>query len=185
MDVLFDGGVEVHYGFLYLQPSEADAEIDLIDARAGQANGLCGAAHPGVLAMITGLHTGRVPVRVELLAEPPAPVPAEDWEDVVEVSVDLADADYALTSFDALHPLDLPAGPHRARWLARGMDAARETDVSDGSEDIDRYLLQLWPAPPGAEAVIRRGSEIAAYWDQVAAETVPQPRSAAAGSPLA
>ena len=32
----------------------------------------------------------------------------------------------------------------------------------------DRYLLQLWPAEPAPDAVVREGSEIAAYWHGVA-----------------
>lgn len=82
VSVLFDGDVEVHYGFLALKPATAAA--DPAAGRAGQLNGLCGAAEPGCLSMVTGLHTGGVPVRIEAHDEEP-PVGAE-WEEVVEVS---------------------------------------------------------------------------------------------------
>lgn len=48
----------VHYGQLYVESSENSA--DLHECFAGQRNGLCGAAVPGKLFLITGLHTGKV-----------------------------------------------------------------------------------------------------------------------------
>jgi hypothetical protein len=57
MTVLFADDVPVHYGFMFLSPSTA-GELDLSEARRGQVNGLCGAAVPGVLSLVTGLHTG-------------------------------------------------------------------------------------------------------------------------------
>ncbi|HYY10480.1 MAG TPA: hypothetical protein VE781_06045 [Kineosporiaceae bacterium] len=166
MDVLFDGEIHVHYGFMFLQPAEVFGP-DLRDSRRGQANGLAGARIPGVLSFVTGLHTGDVPVRVEW--HDTEPELGDDWEDVVEVPFTPADDEYDLRAFDAAAELgELPAGPHRARWLATGMDAANEVDVRmDGEPALDRYLLQLWPAPPAPDAVLRRGSEQAEYWHSV------------------
>ena len=62
VQVLFDGEMHVAYGFLHLLPPNTDF-VDLIFARGGQANGLCGAAQPGVLAMTTG---GAMPASVML-----------------------------------------------------------------------------------------------------------------------
>jgi hypothetical protein len=39
---------------------------------------------------------------------------------------------------------------------------------------LDRYLLQLWPAPPAPDAVIRETSRYAAYW-HAHARTLPSP----------
>lgn len=36
------------------------------------------------------------------------------------------------------------------------------------SQEIDRYLLQLWPAPMAPDAILRQTSEHAAYWHRVA-----------------
>jgi hypothetical protein len=48
------------------------------------------------------------------------------------------------------------------------MDAANEADVRmDGEPALDRYILQLWPAPPAPDAVLQRGSEQAEYWHSV------------------
>ena len=173
MKVLFDGDVHVHYGFIHVEPPP-EAEFDLISARGGQVNGLCGAAYPGVLAMVTGLHTGTVPLRFELHDEEP---PLEDdWEDVVEAPLTVTADAYWVTAFDRGMEVEAPpAGTYRARWCASGMDEAHDGTRSADEPEIDRYLLQLWPAPVLPDAVIRQGSDIAAYWHQVAATTAPPP----------
>src|SRR5690348_14914657 len=68
--VLFDDDIHVHYGFIFL--STQDDSPDLMEPRRGQQNGLCGAAVAGVLSLITGLHTGRVRLRVEWLDTEPS-----------------------------------------------------------------------------------------------------------------
>ncbi|MET0789394.1 MAG: hypothetical protein ABWY33_09140 [Cellulomonas sp.] len=174
MRVLFDGDVHVHYGYLAVEPDDGPAEI-LGRSRAGQRNGLCGAAVAGRLSMVTGLHTGSVPVRVE--SHEAAPPVDDEWEDVVEASVVLTDGPYLLTAFDVAEDLEVPtAGPYRARWCASGMDAGHDMDtaVREG-EAPDSYLLQLWPASILPDVVLRQGSAQAAYWHDVAAGTPPPP----------
>lgn len=173
MRLLFDGEIRVHYRFLYLQPQESIP--DLRSAVGGQTNGLCGAAHPGVLSMVTGLHTGNVPVRVE--AHDQEPALGSDWEEVVEVPFAIAAEEYCLSAFDTGEDLVMPVpGSYRARWHASGMDPAREADVRMNDEPaIDRYLLQLWPAPPAADLIVRQSSDAAASWHAVARETPPPP----------
>lgn len=170
MRVLFDDLVWVSYGYVFVEPQYGVATPDLIASRGGQRNGLCGAAEPGGLAMVTGTHTGRVAVRVESHAdEPPL---ADDWEEVVEVAFVPADTGYVLTAFDFGVDLDVPtAVPLRARWCATGMDEAGgpwEGDVAP-----DRYLLQMWPAPEAPDAILRCTAGSARYWHSVAAETPP------------
>ncbi|HST49723.1 hypothetical protein [Jatrophihabitans sp.] len=169
-----DLDLHVHYGFVYLQPGSAEPIEDIIAARGGQVNGICGAAYPGRLAVVTGLHTGRVPFSV-CIAES-APELAGDWEDVVEVSFTASERGYGLATFDTWTPLELPATTtYRARYCAFGMDAARAQDTRlDGDPVTDRYLLALWPAPPAAETIVRQGSKLAAYWHGVA-RTTPSP----------
>jgi hypothetical protein len=168
VSVLFDADIEVHYGFLSLQPATAAA--DPATGRAGQLNGLCGAAEPGCLSMTTGLHTGQVPLRIEAHDNEP-PVGA-DWEEVVEVSCTFEPGGYILAAFDFREDIQLPApGSYRARWCASGMDEAHEADTRmDDEPALDRYLLQLWPAPHRAEVLVHQTSEIAAYWHSAARE---------------
>lgn len=176
MPVLFEGDVHVHYGFVNLHGE--DALPPELETRGGQVNGLCGAAVPGALGMVTGLHTGTVPVRVEALDGPP-PLDGE-WEEVVEVSFRPPGRRCLLSTFDDAHPVELPVdGELRARWSARGMDLARDADTRGPEEPaLDAYLLQLWPASPAPDVVLRQTSAAAASWHSVARDTAPPPSPA-------
>ena len=172
--VLFDGQMHVHYGHIYLHP--ADANLGFKEHFQGQRNGLLGAAVPQTLMMLTGLHTGMVPVVVEFLDVEPALQP--DWEDVVEASFTAHVTEYALAVFEDWVEIDLPhAGDYRARYSAVNMDAADAADVrSDDEPEIDRYRLQLWLSPPAADTIVRQTSDIAAYWHGHA-QSLPAPPS--------
>jgi hypothetical protein len=137
--ILFEAEVPVHYGYLFL--SAVDEQPELMATRAGQRNGLCGAAVPGVLSMVTGLHTGRVPLAVRWHdAEPPL---GPDWEDVVEVAFAPGRAQLVLASFEHFYEVELPAaGSLRARYCAIGMDAARARDTVLEGEPIRGAAVQ-------------------------------------------
>lgn len=81
-----------------------------------------------------------------------------------------------LTSFQDSFELRLPAVRSlRARYCASGMEAARGADsVMDEEPTVDRYLLQLWPAAPAPDAVVRLTSDIAAYWHGEARAIAPR-----------
>lgn len=172
MTVLFDDDIHVHYGFIFL--STEDDQRDLMEARRGQRNGLCGAAVPGMLSLVTGLHTGQVRLRVEWLEVEPALDP--QWEDAVEVSFAPAGPDVVLSTFDHYFDVRLPAvGDQRVRYCARGMDAARQQDTSSTPLAEERYLLLLWPGAPGPDAVLRESSRYAASWHETARKLPPPP----------
>ena len=57
--IVFDQEIHVHYGQFYVESRTDDFFEGLTESRGGQANGLCGAAVPGLLFLTTGLHTGR------------------------------------------------------------------------------------------------------------------------------
>lgn len=172
MEINLSIDLDVHYGFVHLVP-EDEPGWDLSNAAGGQANGLCGAQYPGALAMITGLHTGTVPF--ELVVSDHEPAIGEEWEEVVEASFSAPQRHYLLRAFEDGLEFDLPAATsYRARYCALGMDEAHQGDVRMPDEPvIDRYLLQLWPAPPAPDAVVRQTSEIAAYWHKEARTTAP------------
>jgi len=165
--VLFDDLVPVHYGYIYLSAGSEIGE-DLNDARIGQANGLCGAQIPHQVSLVTGLHTGEVPLVVEW--HPHEPPIDGAWEDVVEVSAEFTETDALLSSFEDGFGLELPVtGWHRVRYCASGMDEGRELDTPDEDETApDKYLLQMWPAPARADEVKVLGSRYAEYWHGVA-----------------
>lgn len=175
MAALFDERLPVHYGFVFLR-QEDDEQPDLMDTRRGQANGLCGAAIPGVLSFVTGLHTGTVPFRIEWTEDEP-PV-GDEWEDVVEVPFSIEDRYLTLSSFQDAVAVQLPvAGAMRARYCARGMAAAAAADVAEDDSVIDSYLLQIWPSGSTSEAILRE-TPYATYWHETARELPPPPTAA-------
>jgi hypothetical protein len=172
MPVLFEGSIPVHYGFLYLHGTGGTPDLDA--SRGGQVNGLCGAADPAGLTLITGLHTGEVPVTVEALEA--VPDLDERWEDVVEVSFRPTTTELLLSAFQDSVEVSLPRLVGlRVRYSGRGMDQARAADTRmAGEPELDRYLLQLWPDEVvRADEVVRQTSQIAGYWHGVARPTRP------------
>ncbi|MFH9089254.1 hypothetical protein [Streptomyces sp. NPDC017673] len=170
------GEVHVHYGQIYVESDPDGVNPDLSEAFAGQSGGLCGAAVPGVLWLITGLHTGNVGFTVEVHDE--APVLDPVWEDVVEVSFRPVSERTSLVQWagEAAWDLGLARTDYRVRYCARGMDEGRELDTRvAGEPQADSYLLQFWPAPPSPDRLVRQTSRIAAYWHRHARELPPPP----------
>jgi hypothetical protein len=173
---VFSGEPWVHYGQIYVQSDPDSLNPMLEDAFLGQVNGLCGAAAPGSLFLTTGLHTGRVGLAVEVHES--APELDGAWEETVEVSFTPASPATRLVQWagEASWPLDLAQVNYQVRFRASGMDAAHAADTRlDGQPQLDRYLLQLWPAPPGPERVVRQTSAYARYWHSVPASLQPRP----------
>jgi len=167
---IFDAVVWTSYGHFVLDSSDGDAASDMVEAFAGQSNGLCGAGCPGLLFLRIGPHTAEVRFRVEVLDAPPRL--DGGWEEIVEVSFAPVTTQLCLASCMG-EIYDLPdlqqLGVHRVRYSAARMDEAREaeanlTERGPGEESLDCYLLQLWPAPSAPDQLIRQSSEIAAYW---------------------
>lgn len=171
MRVLFDAEIGFHYGFAWFDTGVGTV-ADLSTVRGGQANGLLGAAEPGLLSMVVGMHSGQVPVRIEF--HDTAPAVDDDWDDIVEASLDARGPDATLSTFDEFHEVGLPAnGWYRARWHDHGADAGQQHERFDPDEPVvERCLLQLWPAPPAPDVVVRETSGIAAYWRSA---TTPHP----------
>ena len=84
--------------------------------------------------------------------------------------------DYEVAAFEDFAAVALPVvGDLRARYSAMNMDSAVAVDVrEDDATELDRYLLQLWPAAPHADAIVKQTSEIAGYWHGVA-QSLPPP----------
>ncbi|MEV6493954.1 hypothetical protein AB0M20_35820, partial [Actinoplanes sp. NPDC051633] len=169
--ILLDTSIFVHYRFLNLHSESADHEADPGVGMRGQVNGLCGAAVPGALSMVTGTHTGDVHVTIELHeAEPPL---GEIWDEVVEVPFAGAADDLVLSAFqDTTEPINLPPGNYRARYCVRGMAEADTTDEPD-----EHVLLQFWPS---ADRIVRRTSDFAGYWHDTTRALPPLPERVAA-----
>ncbi len=159
--VLFDGTVGVSYRFIYLDSGVGGWDQDL-DVRAGQRNGLAGAAQPGFVLLTTGTHSGALPLRIELHRREPRL--DERWDEIVEVSCDLRGRRLLVSTFDdALDRLKVRRnGPHRVRYSAFRFEDEDERD--DDETALDRYLVQLWPAPMAPDSILKQTTGSAAYW---------------------
>jgi hypothetical protein len=85
----------------------------------------------------------------------------------VEVSFEPTADDVALVQWggEAAWPLAVEPVDLRARYCAWGMDHAWQADtILSGGPQLDRYLLQFWPAPPAPDRVLKQTSVTAAYW---------------------
>lgn len=177
MRTVYRGELHVSHGQFYVDSRQGEDDAEAPPACAGQSNGLCGAAVPGHLFLVTGLHTGRVGLAVEVHGSAP---PFEDgWEDVVEASFRPASASTNILPWGdgPLCALDLPPVDHRVRYCGRGMDRGRQEELAvlEGGAPVDHYLLQFWPAPPAADLVVRQTSRSAAYWHRHARSLPPPP----------
>ncbi|WP_422771225.1 hypothetical protein ACN28C_32090 [Plantactinospora sp. WMMC1484] len=128
-------------------------------ANARDDNGLVGATDGAVLVR-TGCGGGWVNLTVELHAERPT-VETAGWDDAVEVSYRTLVGQSHVRSARG-GGTDFPRisfrgpGSYRIRVHARGrqLPAGRK-----GSDRVEDYLLQVWPAPAGRTEILRRAED--------------------------
>jgi ketosteroid isomerase-like protein len=162
--VVFDGRLHVHYGQAYVFSGSSEDTGEMGACFRGQTNGLLGAALPGELSLITGLHTGQVEFRVEVVADEPSH--DETWEECVEAAF-TPDGKVQLVDWDGSVVCEIPleAQAYRVRYHGRGMDAAHEADtILEDESPVDQYLLSFWPAPAAPDRIVRQTSALADYW---------------------
>jgi hypothetical protein len=168
MTRIFDDYLHVHYGQAYIFSGDRTI-AELSDCFHGQTNGLCGAAVSGTLFLITGLHTGRVRLSVDVLDAPP---PLDRiWEEVVEVPFTVDGDGVSLYNWDGecVCAIPLSLGNYRVRYCGREMERGKEVDtILDDEEPVDFYHLAVWPADLLPDSVVKQTSEIAAYWHEYA-----------------
>lgn len=149
VEEIFDGTFPVHYGQAYILSPE-DVNSDLEDAFVGQCNGLLGAAVPGQLWLTTGLHTGRVLLRIGKCEA--KPTVDDSWEEIVEASFTPKSPQTALTGWAGEGqpvPLELDVASYRIRLCASNMEEARHRDtIVEEDDQIDAYLLVFWRGCP-------------------------------------
>jgi hypothetical protein len=127
-------------------------------------NGLV-TVQPGIAVVSTGIHTGNVAVTVQIRDQAaPAPTPAEqeEWEEIVEVTLNAFYAGEVAVCGLMSHLPDLPeltpGGPGRYRFRihARG----RDTNV-DGTatESVEDYQIMSWPTRLDDPEIIYRQTD--------------------------
>ena len=177
MRILFQGDVRVSYRQLYVQNSDPLPEGFPDGAWAGQENGLCGAAYPGLLFLTTGLHTGNVGFTVESHDQTP---PIDDsWEEIVEVSFTPGRAGGTgpvggRGRLATRSRAGESSGPGTAlgAWTPA---SGRPTAVSAGEPDSTSTSSSSGPSPSVRIGWCRQTSADAAYWHRFAREQPPPP----------
>jgi hypothetical protein len=162
--VLLDETIETDYGLFELCWGDYGFDGDFDRNFAGQVNGLVGAASGLGLFVNLARRSGGSPVCI-VLAPQAAPADVEAWEDIVEVSIAIppgAEVVWRTWAGENGGGVDLPSGTYRVRVSACGRDAGHRDEFADGA--VDRYLLELWPAPVRPDAIIQSTSDDAEYW---------------------
>ena len=159
--VVFEGNIHTCYctftvlsrNFHYLQ---------LHEAMAGQANGICGGAVAGGLFLTVGIHTGDVRIAVEL--HDYAPPIDTSWDEIVEAPCNFTSLPVWFNSWDG-DGFELPlddGGEYRARFYAKSFGKSESTWPPDWEAD-ECYRLLLWPEAWRPDAVIKQTSDTAAH----------------------
>ncbi|TGB16048.1 hypothetical protein [Streptomyces sp. MZ04] len=127
------------------------------------------AADPGgdSARILCGQEIGSIQVTAQLWDDiPPLPDDMDAWQDVAEVSAAWRTAwfDFGTTDSGDDPEKRLPlSGPGDYRMRVHG----RHRDDGDPRPDdapTEEYLIQLWPAPHGADRVIKTTSHTARLW---------------------
>lgn len=109
----------------------------------------------------TGIDTGYVHVSVELRTEPPTRVDADEWDDVVEASINaphgklrMHQMEYGPGDSPPALPILSHLGPgiYRIRVHVRGRDRYYDR-VENNSDEF--YHVLVWPADPVPSLIIR------------------------------
>jgi len=116
----------------------------------------------GPFTLSVGTDTyGKVPVDIEVL-DSPSQVPLDDWDHVVEASIDIPSAVLEVSGCpdsETLARIEMPAGVYVARVFCRGLS---EFPDDGGSYNGDSYLIQLWRGEHRNRTVLKRFERITA-----------------------
>ncbi|TSD99788.1 hypothetical protein FOS14_11100 [Skermania sp. ID1734] len=117
---------------------------------------------PGQLVILTGISYGPVEIEVAVFDDEP-PLNLSDWQDIWEGDL-ISDGSLRVCSGMSgynLIPGDdrelTPNGPSldRVRVFATGRNTMYDMPLLDGAP-VERYLLEIWPAPGASEFVTYR-----------------------------
>lgn len=149
---------ELHVSYGFFQVRDLDGQVT--DQAFEASNGLVGTDSTAAV-VLTGISSGPVNLTVELLETAPDSVDLDDWDEVIEVSVDSEDGELL-----ACGDLDTPPGfmdlshtgpgTYRLRVHARGRDTAPKSPVDEPVED---YKISVWPAPEAADTIYKHSDE--------------------------
>lgn len=64
----------------------------------------------------------------------------------------------------------VPSGDYRARYSGQAMQESNNINTNIEEAPIDRYRLDLWPATPSPDEIVKQTSSVAAYLHNWAGE---------------
>ncbi|TMR92829.1 hypothetical protein [Nonomuraea basaltis] len=163
----FQANTSVTYHLLQLRGIEDPPPAP----RGGYPNGLVTLGPgPDSATIVTGVALGVVDVTVLLASKPPS-LNLEEWEEVVEVSIESSHGSLYVCGLDGDLP-DLPnlatvgPGHYRLRIHARGRDVNPDGTARTPSES---YLIIVWPASPAPEVIHKQSDAYGAMRRQSSA----------------
>lgn len=146
VQVLFSGPFRVEYRQFYVLADSETAFERIPDAHPRDGR-RCGADVPGVLFLLTALHTGATTVKVTSSATPPED-DGTDWAVVEDVRFAATD-DVALIAwaYERTIPLDLPRGKYRVRYhqTPQFLDPMAEIEALETGQPVGNNWLHFWP----------------------------------------
>ena len=156
--VLFDDILYVEESQFMISSTD-DAFPNFGRAFDGQANGLIDGSGDGMLWVITGAEYGDVHALVRVT--PAEPQLDDSFGDIVEVSfVHTSDELFVRELDGEWHPgIPLNPGEYRVRLSVANMDSFYDRDDDDESVLDEDYLIELWPADPSPDAILKQTSE--------------------------
>jgi hypothetical protein len=107
-----------------------------------------------ILGMCTGTYS-YVKCEILFLAHRPDEISFEDYDQVVEASLEIKSGTLQLRDCPdstVIAMFSLPVGFYRVRVKTINLESIVDEDI----EADDRYLLELWPAPPAPREVLKR-----------------------------
>ncbi|CAL9278765.1 hypothetical protein SUDANB66_00049 [Streptomyces sp. SudanB66_2053] len=158
------GLVRVEYHMFYLAEGTQDEQPPF-----RPENGLIFSA-PGRAVVLAGINSGSVRTTVEVYQNPIARAHTEEWDEVVDHSVQALSGRMKVASLmddSPAWPTLTPFGPghYRVRLHARGRDRAYDGHLAEAEEE---YLLQIWPSQPEPDTVHKQSDQAGAGFRQTA-----------------
>ncbi|MGH1461113.1 MAG: hypothetical protein ACRBB6_03665 [Neptuniibacter sp.] len=176
---LFSDNIFVSYSQFYIECEDPDDSLLPSNPFHKQQNGLCGASQNERLFFTAAPKDSLISLDVELLEE--EPLLDDNFDEVVEVSFKRGAENILLCEWahEEEHPLDIPEGEYRVRYNIKGFDLDYDYENMEEPGDDDellpplesqKYLIQFWPSPFRGDKIIKKSSDSAAYWHNVAKE---------------
>ncbi|MGI5171543.1 hypothetical protein ACQEU3_45085 [Spirillospora sp. CA-253888] len=148
-----------YHTFFLIEEGQGPLVRDDDAVNAGPARSI-----PGSAAFSAGRNDGPIKVDVEIAPQDPGARP-DQYEDVVEIGFESRDGVVAVMGLSGngylkiLPPLTAGPGSYTIRYHAKGMDQAEENYW--GGEQLDSYLIQIWPARHPGPVIVKAGSKYA------------------------